>query len=50
MGAKTTKEKWVLPLLAKFFVNVSLLPCPSIIAKLPKKIHKINQTLFQPLL
>lgn len=36
MGAKITKEKWVLPLLAGFFVNVPLLPCPRIITKLPK--------------
>lgn len=45
--AKITNEKWVLPLLARFYVNVVLLPCPRITTKLPKESTQSSKHFFR---
>lgn len=50
MGAKITKEKWVLQLFAKFFCKCFSSSLSQHNSKTSQRIHKINQTLFQPLL
>lgn len=47
MGAKITNEKRVLPLLARFCVNVALLPCPRITTELPKESIKQTRLFFR---